>query len=105
MTTLIKISLIAINKWLFHGWNYKSVPLTLTKPNGEIETIYVPEFIKEVKWTCNLLHIVEKWHEATYHNNPDGYLTRFYSTLDNNNQILLMEWVMNNYNGEKPLFS
>lgn len=30
MTENLKIAMIAINKWLFHGWNYKVVPMTVT---------------------------------------------------------------------------
>ena len=34
MTEELKIAMVAINKWLFHGWNYKVVPITFTTPGG-----------------------------------------------------------------------
>ena len=49
MTENLKIAMIAINKWLFHGWNYKVVPMTVTFPGGGADTVNVPEFLKEVK--------------------------------------------------------
>ena len=46
MTENLKIAMIAINKWLFHGWNYKVVPMTVTFPGGGADTVNVPEFLK-----------------------------------------------------------
>ncbi len=104
MTEELKIAMVAINKWLFHGWNYKVVPITFTTPGGVSVTPYVPEFLKEIKWTCHISHMLDKWTKATRSQNLDAYMARFYAELDHDNRLLLMEWVMNNYNGEKKLF-
>ena len=92
MTEELKIAMIAINKWMFHGWNYESVPLTIKTPYGTTDTVNVPQFIKEVKWTCNTSHMLEKWNKATRTQDPDTYMTKFYAKLDNNNRRLLLEW-------------
>lgn len=98
------IAMKAINKWLFHGWNYKVVPITFTTPGGVSVTPYVPEFLKEIKWTCHISHMLEKWKNATQSQNPDAYMTKFYAALDNDNRQLLLEWIIQHYNDEKPLF-
>lgn len=101
MTENLKLILTGINKWMFFGWNYQTVSYTLLR-NGE--KVYIPEFIREVKWTCPIEHMISKWNVATSSKNPDAYMPRFYAELDNNNRILLLEWVIQNYNGESPLF-
>lgn len=105
MTEELKTSMIAINKWMFHGWNYESVSMTITTPGGITDTVCVPQFLKEVKWTCHISHMLEKWRRATRTQDPDTYMTKFYADLDDNNRKLLLEWVVQNYNGERPLFS
>lgn len=104
MSEELKNAMIAINKWIFYGWNYKVVPMTFTAPGGATATSYVPEFIKEVKWTCPISHMLEKWAIATRTEYPYTYMTKFYAELDNTNSQLLLEWVIRNYNDEKPLF-
>ena len=105
MTEELKIAMIAINKWLFYGWNYKVVPMAVTTPGGVTMATYVPEFIKEVKWTCHISHMLEKWTAAATHSQTsDAYMVQFYADLDDNNRKLLLEWIIQNYNGEKPLF-
>ena len=104
MTEELKIAMIAINKWMFHGWNYESVSLTYNTIFGTTKTVHVPQFLKEVKWTCHIGHMLEKWNRATRTHDPDTYLTKFYAELDNNNRQLLLEWVIQNYDGEKSLF-
>lgn len=104
MTENLRIAMTAINKWLYYGWNYKVVSITFIAPSGATVTSYVPEFLKEIKWTCHISHMLNKWNIATSSRNPDVYMTKFYAELDIQNRLLLLEWVINNYNGEKPLF-
>ena len=96
---------MAINKWLYHGWNYRVVPMTITTPGGVTVTPYVPEFLKEIKWACHISHMLGKWTIATRSQNPDAYMVKFYAELDDTNRMLLLEWIIQNYNGEKPIFS
>lgn len=103
MTENLKLALVAINKWLFFGWNFKSCYHSWQDFSGVPREEYLPEFLCRVKWTCNLSHMVDKWRKATRSKNPDTYLVSFYADLDNANRILLLEWVMQNYNGEKTL--
>lgn len=100
MTENLQVALKAINKWLFFGWNYRTVWHTWTNANNQVRGGYLPEFIVKVKWTCNIEHMHYKWLSATRSHNTDAYLVRFYAELDTTNRMLLMEWVMQNYNGE-----
>lgn len=104
MTDNMQIALTAINKWLYFGWNYEVVLHQWKSCNGEQKTGYFPAFLVECKWTCNFDHMAEKWSAATRSGNCDSYLVRFYAELSMDNRQTLLEWVMQNYQGEHKLF-
>lgn len=104
MTESMQIALTAINKWLFFGWNYETICHEWKSGNGEQKTGYFPAFLVKVKWTCNFDHMVGKWSEAIRSGDCHSYLARFYAELDTTNRQMLLEWVMQNYQGERKLF-
>ena len=101
----MKVAIVAINKWLFLGWNYSLCPYTIKDATGKLQTKYIPDFLMQTKWTCNFDHMVSKWYKATQCNEPDAYLTKFYAYLDDENRQALITWVMNNYDGEKKIMN
>lgn len=104
LTKNMDVAITAINKWLYYGWNYPFVPYTYN--NGtEYKSRYLPQFLAEVKWTCNFDHMVSKWEKAIECGNSNAYLTKFYADLDMENRKLLIEWVMKNYNGEMKIIN
>ena len=104
MTENMKAAIVAVNKWLYFGWNFNSVLHTWNNGAGE-QTRALPQFLVETKWNCNLNHMIGKWNSAIQCGNPDAYLTRFYAELDTENRQALIEWVMNNYNGELKIMN
>ena len=65
MTEALKIGIEAVNRWLFHGWNYEMVNVEVPDfVNGGSKTVHIPQFLAEAKWTCNLPHMIEKWNNA-----------------------------------------
>lgn len=90
----------AINKFMYYSWNYELTPVTLY--HGK--TVYVPTFIKEVKWNCNLDHIVSKWMDCITNDVPHSYFSKFYAEMGVDNRKAMIEWIMNNYNDEITLF-
>lgn len=104
MTEALKIGIEAVNRWLFHGWNYETIRVEVGNYNGGTKTVDIPQFLAEAKWTCNLPHMIEKWNNACRSRNPDAYLVKFYSMLDGDNRKILLEWVLQNYTDEKKLF-
>ena len=104
MTENIKIAMTAINKWLFFGWNYRTVHHKWRSIWNEQKSENVPAFLVEAKWTCNFDHMLDKWKAATRSGNSHSYLVRFYGELDDKNRIALLDWVLRNYTGEKQLF-
>lgn len=104
MTESMQIALTAINKWLFFGWNYETVRHEWKGGNGEQKVGYFPDFLVKVQWTCNFDHMADKWSAAVRSGNGDSYLVRFYAELDTTNRQRLLEWVMQNYQGEHKLF-
>lgn len=60
MTEALKIGIEAVNRWLFHGWNYEMVNVEVPDfVNGGSKTVHIPQFLAEAKWTCNLPHMIE----------------------------------------------
>lgn len=97
----IEIALEAINKWLYFGWNFEHVHYKW-KCGDETREAYVPDFLAGARWVCSFDHIYEKWLRSCNH--PDAFLVTFYANLDVMNRIALLEWVMENYKDERPLF-
>lgn len=105
MTEALKIGIEAVNRWIFHGWNYEMTTVEIhDNSTGAIKKIHIPEFLKGAKWTCNLQHMIDKWNDACRSKNTDAYLVKFYANLDNDNRIALLEWVLENYTDERKLF-
>lgn len=103
MTENMLIAMIAINKWLYFGWNYDTVLHKWKSVYGEQKEECLPAFLVEAKWTCNLDHMLEKWHKSIKNGDVHSYLTRFYADLDTENRKILLEWVLQNYQGEKKI--
>lgn len=103
MTEIAKTSIIAINKWFYFAMNYKTIFHEWEGVSGQPRSEYLPTFLVEVKWTCSLDHMLSKWNVVTRSKNPSAYLMDFYAELDSANRIVLLEWLMANYNGEKPI--
>lgn len=103
MTDNLKVAMEAINKWVYFSLNYNVVSYTYNQSSGESTTVYVPEFLVAINWTCPISHMIGKWKYASRSEDAHSYLTRFYTELDSQNSELLMEWVMNNYNDEIKL--
>lgn len=106
MTETLKIGMEAINKWVFHAWNYETTEVEIPDHvNGGFQKIHVPQFIAEAKWTCNISHMINKWLSAICQSyNTDAYLVTFYANLDNENRQILLEWILENYSDEQKLF-
>jgi len=103
MTESMETAIKAINKWVFFGWNYSCVHHEWISVNGEKKCEAVPQFLAEVKWTCNFDHMLSKWKIATHDTNANSYLVKFYAELGVENRLLLLEWVMANYNDEQKI--
>lgn len=104
MTESIKTAIKAINKWVFFGWNYQCIQHEWVAANGDRRTGAVPQFLAEVRWTCNFDHMYQKWCTAINDTDTNSYLVKFYAELDDRNRELLLEWIMEHYNGEKKIF-
>lgn len=100
MTEEMKTAMVAINKWLYHGWNYKMVEHTYDNGTGRTQTRTLPQFLVETKWTCHISHMIDKWEKIAEYGTPHAYMTAFYAELDMENRRRLIEWVMSNYDRE-----
>lgn len=98
---MVSLSAKAVNKFFFFALNYASDYIEY-ESFGEKKKDVLPTFFKDIKWTCNTSHIVGKWKSVE---DGDGYgrMNRFMGELDSRNRKLLIEWVLNNYNGEQRL--
>lgn len=103
MTKNLKIAMMAINKWFYFALNYEVIRHEWKGISGRQRSEYMPSFLAEAKWTCSLDHMFSKWVTATQSQKPSAYLMDFYAELDTSNRIVLLEWLMVNYNNEKPI--
>ena len=96
-----KISMIAINKWFFYAMNYNVVPVEIEDFQGK-RTEYLPDCFNAFPLWLRA-HLAGKWDSIYESYGSRAVLMVFYSELDWNNRKFLMEWVLNNYNGEQKL--
>lgn len=101
MTENTKISMIAINKWFFYAMNYNVVPVEVEDYKGK-RTEYLPDCFKAFS-IYDRAHLAGKWNACYEDYGSRAVLMAFYAELDGDNRKLLMEWVLNNYNGERKL--
>lgn len=80
----------AVNKFLFYGWNWKTVNFNHT---------WMPEFICYVNWNCPVMHMFEKWCFAQSLC-PQNPLAEFWKALSTDNRRILVDWIVRNYNNE-----
>lgn len=100
MTEQMHGALYGINKFMFFSWNYE---MTQIERNGR--KMYLPKFIVEAKWSCNLDHIISKWNGCVTDSKGkerDSYavLPRFYAELDGENRRALLDYVLEHREGE-----
>ena len=82
-----KISLIAINKWVYFCMNY---------PYNFIEQVWAGD-------TNMINHLKSKFNGYYEDYGSRAVMNTFYCNLDGNHQQRLMAWVMDNFNDEQKL--
>lgn len=99
----MELMMIAVNRFQFHAWNYKSVrtDYTYKDKSGAEMHYYVPEFIIKIDWNCPTQHMIGKWIHATRDSVSDAYMPRFYAELSSDNRQRLIKWVIKNYTDEQ----
>lgn len=96
----IETSVLAVNRFIFHAWNYKLDRDHILTAEGEH---CVPEFISKVPWSCNIDHLYIKWLHVYNKYGSSSAMFAFYAELDSENRRALIEWVMENYHGEQKI--
>lgn len=94
-------ALNAVQAFFFYSMNYDSLPYH--ELDNDDYTCYVPEFILKAKWHCNVRHMAEKWLSAVKSWGNYGAMMKFYSELDFQNRIAMLEWIFDNYSDFKKL--
>ena len=101
MTEDIKTGMIAINKWFYYSMCYHVVPVEIEDyPNNRTE--YMPDCFNAFPKYLRA-YLLQKWNTIRDKYGCEAVLMRFYAELDETNRKLLMEWVLNNFNGEWTL--
>lgn len=98
------IALKAINKFIYYALNYESNQSVYVLG----KTYYVPKFLTDIAWGCATSYLVGKWvglvcKQETGEIDSYGIMLRFYTSLDNNNRIKFLNWVLENYKDEIKL--
>ena len=101
MTENTKTAMIAINKWFYYAMNYNVVEIEIEDYAGK-RTEYLPDcfnaFPKHLRG-----HLSAKWDYCYDNYGSRAVLMAFYAELDGGNRKRLMQWVLDNYNGECKL--
>lgn len=95
---VIKLSAIAINKFMFYIMNYDVIEYKTRDGN----TVYIPKSFISIKWNCDIEDIIAIWYNTC--KDINGYFLSFYQQLDAENKKAFIEWVMDNYNDEQKLY-
>ena len=96
----------AMNKMFYYAMNIPFVQTTYSMPwnDAETKTEWLPNFIKNIKWNCNVAHIVGIWKDAQEQGGYYGKFMAFYTYLDNESRKKLLDFICESYNQEVPLF-
>ena len=98
----MKVAMAAINKWFYYAMNYNVVEILVPTLDGEESTMWLPDFFNAFPKSIRA-HFASKWNSIYEFYGSDAVLMRFYAELSTNYRIMLMEWVLNNYNDEQKL--
>jgi hypothetical protein len=99
-------AIIAMNKLIGFIGNIPYDYVTYQIPwSGETKIDWLPEFIKDVKWTCNTEHIVSKWKKCLKDSfdYPDKAFILFYYEIDSKNSRALLNYIIDKYDNENKI--
>jgi hypothetical protein len=92
------ITLLAINKFFYYAMNYPLVEIEFPSIGGGKRKEYLPSFFNA--FPPHLIeHLCGKWKEAVGSTDSYGFLMKFYAELDGTNRNLMLNYIMDNYNG------
>lgn len=96
------IALIAINKFFFYAMNYPCVPIIYKSIDGTEKKDYLPSFFK-VFPPYLVEHLKGKWEYACDKCGSYGAIMKFYGELDGSNRNLMLNHIIDTYNGEQRI--
>ena len=100
--TNANIALIAINKFFFYAMNYPCVPITYKSSDGTEKKAYLPSFFTAFP-PYLIEHLKGKWEYACENYGGYGAIMKFYGELDGSNRNLMLNYIIDNYNGEQRI--
>ena len=100
--TNANIALIAINKFFFYAMNYPCGPITYKSIDGTEKKAYLPSFFKAFP-PYLVEHLKGKWEYACDNYGGYGAMMKFYGELDGSNRNLMLNYIIDNYNGEQRI--
>ena len=86
-----------VNRFLFYCWNYEG-------ERNAVDGYWYPSVILHANWTCDRQHICAKYMHSLDKVGSNFALADLYGDLDNNNRIVMLEWIMNNENHAPKLY-
>ena len=91
-------AIIAMNDLFYYAMNIPYEQITYKNYQNEVVSKWVPKFIKNVEWPCDVQHMIEIWENAVEDGGYWGSYMCFYSKLDNTCRRKLNEYIIDNYN-------
>jgi hypothetical protein len=92
------IALLAINKFFYYAMNYPLVEIEFPSVGGGKRKEYLPSFFYAFP-PYLIEHLFGKWEECCGSTDSYGYLMKFYGQLDGTNRNLMLNYILDHYNG------
>lgn len=90
-------AIVAMNELFYYAMNFKWEKISYENYRGSVETKWVPEFVKDVEYGCDVQHIIGIWESCYEDAGTWGGFMAFYSRLDNRNRRKLLEYIIDTY--------
>lgn len=93
-------SIVAINKFFYYSMNYPVVKIEYPSITGSPMSEYLPDFFNAFPLYIRE-HLAGKWRACTTGKTDSyGYINKFYGELDSTYRVMMLRYIMENYNDE-----
>lgn len=96
----LESAIIGMNKMFYFSLNIPYAEILYSYPwNDKVLKEWLPKFLGDIEWDCNLSHIIDKWKECADHGQFSA-MYMFYAELDQPRRRKLLQYICDNYNDE-----
>lgn len=87
----------AMNTMFYYAMNFPFSEVSYETLWEGTKKEWLPKFIGDIDWGCNLEHIVNKWKKCEEQGGYYGKVYAFYAELDDKNRKRFLGYILDNY--------